>query len=69
MRTTALISVEEYLRTAYEPDCDYVDGEVIERNLGERDHSVLQREFIYYFRSRRREWKTHVFVEQHGRVV
>ena len=40
--TRALISVEQYLRTSYRPDCDYVDGEVVERNLGERDHSWLQ---------------------------
>jgi Uma2 family endonuclease len=40
--TRALISVEEYLATSYRPDCDYVDGEVVERNLGERDHSWLQ---------------------------
>jgi len=36
------ISVEEYLHTAYHPDCDYVDGVVEERNLGERDHSWIQ---------------------------
>ena len=40
--TRALISVEQYLRTSYRPDRDYVDGEVVERNLGERDHSWLQ---------------------------
>src|SRR5579875_879313 len=27
------ISVEEYLSTSYRPDCDYVDGEIEERNL------------------------------------
>jgi hypothetical protein len=32
MSTAALSSVEEYLRTAYDPDCDYVDGDIIERN-------------------------------------
>lgn len=69
MGTTALISVDEYLRTAYEPDCDYVDGEVIERNLGERDHSDLQSELVYVFRLRRREWKTHAFVEQRVEVA
>ncbi len=37
-----LISVEEYLKTSYSPDCDYVDGVVEERNLGERDHSWIQ---------------------------
>ncbi len=40
--TRALISVEEYLATSYRPDCDYVDGEVVERNLGELDHGWLQ---------------------------
>jgi len=68
VRTTALISVEEYLRTAYEPDCDYVDGEVIERNVGERDHGVLQREFLVYFHLRRLEWNVHVYVGQHVQI-
>jgi Uma2 family endonuclease len=34
--------VEEYLASSYEPDCDYVDGHIEERNLGERPHSRLQ---------------------------
>jgi Uma2 family endonuclease len=37
-----LISVEEYLASSYEPDCDYVDGHIEERNLGGRPHSRLQ---------------------------
>jgi hypothetical protein len=36
MKTIPVVSVEEYLQTAYDPDCDYVDGEVIDRNVGER---------------------------------
>lgn len=40
-RSTA-ISVEEYLHTSYEPDCDYVNGELVERNVGESRHSLLQ---------------------------
>ena len=36
------ISVEEYLSTGYEPDCEYDDGVVVERNLGEFEHSFLQ---------------------------
>jgi Uma2 family endonuclease len=46
MATSTLIPVSEYLRTSYSPDCDYVDGEVQERNLGELDHSDLQLRFI-----------------------
>jgi len=42
MSTRTLISVEEYLRSSYEPDCDFVDGEIEERNVGEWDHSTLQ---------------------------
>jgi hypothetical protein len=38
---STLISIEEYLRTSYHPDCDYVDGEIQERNLGEREHARL----------------------------
>ena len=51
MKTAALIPVEEYLRTTYDPDCDYVDGEVQERNLGELDHSDLQTEFVQLART------------------
>ena len=32
MATRTLVSVEEYLATSYRPDCDYVDGKVVERN-------------------------------------
>ena len=41
MKTTAFVPVEQYLRTFYKPDCDYVDGEVQERAGGERDHSEV----------------------------
>jgi Uma2 family endonuclease len=68
VKTTALIPVEEYLRTAYSPDRDYVDGEVQERNLGERDHSTLQREFILFFGTRRKKWKVFVYPEQRVQV-
>jgi Uma2 family endonuclease len=46
MATSTLVPVSEYLATAYRPDCDYVDGQVQERNLGELDHSDLQRQLI-----------------------
>jgi Uma2 family endonuclease len=68
VRSEALVSVAEYLRTAYSPDCDYVDGEVQERNLGELDHSALQGEFLYYFRSRKKQWGVSVYPEQRMQV-
>jgi Uma2 family endonuclease len=42
MSARTLISVEDYLASSYEPDCDFVDGHIEERNVGEWDHSKLQ---------------------------
>ena len=39
---TTLVSLEEYLSTTYEPDREWVNGELRERNVGEFDHSRLQ---------------------------
>ena len=36
------ISLEEYLHTSYSPDCEYIDGEIVERNVGKGKHSYLQ---------------------------
>jgi Uma2 family endonuclease len=47
--TPTLIPVEEYLRTVYRPDCDYIDGEVQERNMGEKPHARLQGFFVRFF--------------------
>jgi hypothetical protein len=46
MATTA-VSIEEYLSTAYEPDMDYVDGELEDRNVGEYEHNVVQKPFSF----------------------
>jgi len=46
MATAVQVSLEEYLATTYDPDCDYVDGEVRERNVGDWDHSTFQTAFI-----------------------
>jgi Uma2 family endonuclease len=42
MTTSTRVSVEEYLSTDYSPDVDYVDGELVDRNVGESDHGRLQ---------------------------
>src|SRR5947209_18114738 len=36
------VSLAEYLSTEYEPDCEYVDGVVEERNVGKGKHSETQ---------------------------
>jgi Uma2 family endonuclease len=50
------VSEEEYLTTTYRPDCDYVDGRLEERNLGERDHAFLQTLISLAIMNNRRAW-------------
>jgi Uma2 family endonuclease len=43
MSTKVLMDVDEYLRTSFDgPDCEYLDGEVVERNMGELPHADVQ---------------------------
>lgn len=54
--TEPLVTVEEYLHTSYRPDCDYVDGRVEERNVGEYDHGYLQLLLGVLFTNNRDAW-------------
>jgi Uma2 family endonuclease len=47
------ISVDEYLHTSFRPDCDFVEGEVLERNMGKRKHSYAQGEIVSWFNRRK----------------
>lgn len=69
MATATLIPVEEYLRTSYRPDCDYVEGEVQERNLGERWHSAVQTMIGTIFTNHRQEWGLIPGTEQRVQVT
>ena len=63
MSASTLISPEEYLATSYDPDCDYVDGELVERNVGELDHSGLQGIIFAMLYNQRRKVGIYVFPE------
>ncbi len=52
----ASVSVREYLATSYRPDCDYVDGRIEERNVGEYEHGLLQTLLAYLFMNHREDW-------------
>src|SRR5271165_4728773 len=60
---TLQTSLADYLRTSYRPDCDYVDGEVQERNFGEFDHAATQGFLILWFGQHRQEWGLRVLPE------
>jgi Uma2 family endonuclease len=66
--STTLLSLEEYLHTSYHPDCDFVDGRIEERNVGETKHGLLQVEVAFWFRSRKSDWNIRVITELRTRV-
>lgn len=68
MAASAAVSVEEYLHTMYRPDCDYVDGEVIERNVGELSHSLVQGILVGIFRDLAKSQPIRVAPELRNRV-
>jgi Uma2 family endonuclease len=51
MGVARAVSVKEYLSTSYEPDCDYVDGELEDRNVGEKPHSKALGNVCFYLLS------------------
>jgi Uma2 family endonuclease len=66
---TTLVSISDYLATTYRPDAEYIDGVIVERNLGEYDHSSLQAALILFFGARQREWNIRVLPEQRIQVA
>ncbi|MGA7339903.1 MAG: Uma2 family endonuclease [Terracidiphilus sp.] len=58
-----LWTVQEYLRTSWSPDREFVDGRIEQRNLGEKEHSIIQRYLTVLFAIRRAEWGVEVFPE------
>lgn len=63
-----LVTVEEYLHTVYEPECDYVDGRLEDRNVGEYDHGALQSYLSFVFMSHRDAWGTRVVTDVRTQV-
>jgi Uma2 family endonuclease len=63
-----LISVEEYLNSNYRPDREYLEGILLERNLGEYDHSRLQMKLGNHLCNREEEWGIRVVPEQRVQV-
>jgi Uma2 family endonuclease len=68
MGVATLISEEQYLHTSYEPDCEFEDGLLIERNVGERPHSWLQTAIASFFFQRRKLWSIEAFTELRCRL-
>ncbi len=56
MATAAMLSIDEYLPTSYRPDCEYVDGELRRRNVGEWEHARVQLLLAGWFGPRETQW-------------
>ncbi|MDQ2834042.1 MAG: Uma2 family endonuclease [Acidobacteriota bacterium] len=69
MASATLIPVSEYLNTTYRPDCDYIDGELQERNVGERPHAAVQTILATFFSANRRSWDVIAFTELRVQVA
>jgi hypothetical protein len=69
MATHAAIPLSEYLATSYRPDRDYVDGELQERDLGEREHALLQLILGSIFRNNRHVWNITAMTELRVQVI
>src|ERR1700753_1522571 len=50
MGVETLISIDEYLRSSYSPDKEYVDGVLVETNVGDWQHGMVQSNVIYAVR-------------------
>jgi Uma2 family endonuclease len=68
MAASTSVAVEVYLRTSYDPDMEYVDGALVERNVGERRHSRLQGLLVALLTAREAQGRFHVYPEQRVRV-
>jgi Uma2 family endonuclease len=68
MTASTAVPLEEYLRTCYEPDAEYVHGQLVERNVGEWTHS-LQQMLLGRLLLERGEGRLRVFPELRVRVT
>jgi hypothetical protein len=58
------IPLETYFSTPYDPDVEYVDGKLQNRNVGEYDHCIMQREILSWFHCLEKEWRIRSILNQ-----
>lgn len=63
------VPLDVYLSTSYEPDAEYVNGAVEERQMGEYDHSSWQHAIELWFAQHAREWDIRVRPELRVQVA
>jgi len=69
MATATHVPLEVYLRSEYEPAAEYVDGEIVERPMGELNHADWQAAISAWFLNHAKEWNIRVFPELRVQVT
>ncbi len=57
------LSPQDYLRTSYRPDRDYVNGRAEERNVGEWEHASVQKILMRIFLANEEAWGVNAIQE------
>jgi Uma2 family endonuclease len=66
---TTRSAVEQYLDSDFRPDCEYIDGEIRERNVGKTEHARMQALLAAWFGSHEDVWGIKVGTEWRVRVA
>ena len=61
--STTLVPLAHYLRETWQPDREYLDGEIIERSMGEKDHAAWQAALLRMLSGWRQKANIRVFAE------
>jgi Uma2 family endonuclease len=63
MATAVLVPLSEYLATSYEPDREWVKGELRERSVPQLSHATVQMFLSVYFSAQKRDLGVRVYGE------
>jgi Uma2 family endonuclease len=66
---TSQLSVQDYLKMTCDPDCEFVDGILEDRPVGEYDHATWQAILVSYFTSQAAQLGVKVRPELHIQVA
>ena len=69
MATAINSALEIYLHTDFQPDAEFIDGEIKERPIGEDDHSSWQWAVCRWFSNHSEEWNIRIRPELRVQVT
>jgi len=69
MATAIQSALEIYLHTDFQPDAEFINGEIKERPTGEDDHSSWQLAICTWFRDHRDQWNIRIRPELRVQVT